>query len=141
MKKFAAVLIASVLAAACGKGYYDMSPKQFESLITSNRKVHVIDVREPDEYLAGHIRGALNIPVSDTAAFIAGIDSLRKKTPFAVYCRTGVRSARASAILASHRYTVYNLSDGIEGWKAKGLPVVESDTCLNRAKQEITTHL
>ena len=68
MKNLAAVLIAAVLAAACGKGYYDMSPKQFESLITSNKKVHIIDVREPDEYLAGHIRGALNIPVSDTAA-------------------------------------------------------------------------
>ena len=38
MKKLAAVLIAAVLAAACGKGYYDMSPKQFESLITSKRK-------------------------------------------------------------------------------------------------------
>lgn len=135
MKKLAAVLIAAVLAAACGKGYYDMSPKQFESLITSNKKVHIIDVREPDEYLAGHIRGALNIPVSDTAAFTAGIDSLRKKTPFAVYCRTGVRSARAAAILTSHRYTVYNLSEGIEGWKAKGLPVVAPDTCRNHTEQ------
>lgn len=135
MKKLAVMLLITVLVAACGKGYYDMSPKQFESLITSNKKVHVIDVREPDEYLAGHIRGALNIPVSDTAAFIAGIDSLRKKTPFAVYCRTGVRSARASAILASHRHTVYNLRDGIEGWKAKGLPVVAPDTCRNHTEQ------
>lgn len=136
IKKLASALLFLFLASACGKGYYDMSPKQFESLITSNKKVHVIDVREPDEYLAGHIRGALNIPVSDTAAFMAGIDSLRKKTPFAVYCRTGVRSARASAILASHRYTVYNLEDGIEGWKAKGLPVAGADSARHTTVSE-----
>lgn len=112
-------------ATSCGNGYYDMSPKQFESLITSSQKVHIIDVRTEDEYAQGHIMGAINIPVNDTTAFLATVDSLREKTPFAVYCRSGVRSAAASKLLINKHLTVYNLKDGILGWQKTGLPVVK----------------
>lgn len=88
---------------------------QFYSLLTSNKKVHVIDVRTPQEYADEHIKGALNLPVADTAAFWASVDSLSHKTPFAVYCRSGVRSARAAQMLSERGYMVYKPQRGYRG--------------------------
>lgn len=105
----------------------DMPPRQFYSLVTSSKKVRLLDVRTPQEYVGEHLSGALNIPVGDTVAFLASVDSLPRKTPFAVYCRSGRRSEQACALLARQGYTVYNLDGGIEAWKAEGLPTKGTD--------------
>lgn len=116
------IAIAVLSLTSCGKGYMGLPPMQFHSLITSNKKVRLLDVRTPEEYRAEHIKGALNIPVADTAAFLASVDSLSHKTPFAVYCRTGKRSDTAARLLSHRGYTVYNLKGGIEAWKTRHLP-------------------
>lgn len=116
------IAFAVLSLAGCGKGYMDLPPMQFHSLITSNKKVRLLDVRTPEEYRAEHIKGALNIPVADTAAFLASVDSLSHKTPFAVYCRTGKRSDTAARLLSRRGYTVYSLKGGIEAWKFRHLP-------------------
>ena len=108
--------VCALLAVGCGKSYMDLPPMQFYSLLTSNKKVHVIDVRTPQEYADEHIKGALNLPVADTAAFWASVDSLSHKTPFAVYCRSGVRSTAACEKLEALGYTnLYNLG-GLTTW-------------------------
>lgn len=122
-------------AAGCGKGYIDLPPMQFHSLITSNKKIRIVDVRTPEEYRAEHIRGALNMPVSDTAAFVAAMDSLRKKMPVAVYCRSGVRGQRASRILSHRGYVVYHLRGGMLAWKERGLPTRGEGESKNRDLQ------
>lgn len=114
LSRVVGLVVCALLAVGCGKRYMDLPPMQFYSLLTSNKKVHVIDVRTPQEYADEHIKGALNLPVSDTAAFWASVDSLSHKTPFAVYCRSGVRSARAAQMLSERGYMVYNLKGGIE---------------------------
>lgn len=123
LSRVVGLVVCALLAVGCGKRYMDLPPMQFYSLLTSNKKVHVIDVRTPQEYADEHIKGALNLPVSDTATFWASVDSLSHKTPFAVYCRSGVRSARAAQMLSERGYMVYNLKGGIEAWKRRRLPL------------------
>lgn len=63
----------------------------------------LVDVRTPGEYGAGHLQGALNIPVDELAARIAEIGA--KNEPVVVYCRSGKRSARAKGILVDAGFT------------------------------------
>ena len=55
----------------------------------------IIDVRTPQEYAAGHIEGALNIPHDRIAEGIRAVKGLKKDQPVLVYCRSGRRSALA----------------------------------------------
>lgn len=67
----------------------------------------LVDVRSPEEYAEGHIEGAVNIPVGDIARRAGEIP---KDKPVVVYCRSGVRSARAAGALKAAGYTqVYDL--------------------------------
>ncbi len=75
-------------------------------------EVPIIDVRRPDEFLAGHIPSALNATVTPHAQdpgharFIAAVEGLvpERAQPIVVYCRTGVRSAAAAKILEEAGY-------------------------------------
>ncbi|MBQ1969180.1 MAG: rhodanese-like domain-containing protein [Flavobacteriales bacterium] len=131
--KFICILFTALIATSCSKSYYDMTPRQFESFINSCGKVHLIDVRTAKEYNAGHIKGAINIPVSDEIAFWDSIDSLQGKRLFAVYCHGGVRSSHAAILLSTQGgYTVYNLDGGIVKWKKQGRPIVKTTLSSNQ---------
>lgn len=58
----------------------------------------ILDVRTPEEYAAGHVPGAINIPHDQVRARLAEIDSA-KDQPIVVYCRSGRRAAQALATL------------------------------------------
>jgi rhodanese-related sulfurtransferase len=63
----------------------------------------LVDVRTPDEYAAGHIEGAVNIPVQELPG---RVDELAPKdAPVVVYCRSGARSASARRTLEAAGYT------------------------------------
>ncbi len=64
----------------------------------------IIDVRNPDEYAAGHIAGAVNIPV-EAADFGARVAELDRQGSYLVYCRSGRRSALASDLMAAAGFT------------------------------------
>ena len=83
----------------------------------------VIDVREPNEFAAGHVIGAKNLPLGRLDA--SGADLAKKKErPVIVYCDGGERSAKALATLKKQGYTrVANLSGGLGAWQQAGLPV------------------
>jgi rhodanese-related sulfurtransferase len=66
----------------------------------------LIDVRGPDEYRAGHLPGAINVPLADLASSIKQLDP---SVPVVVYCASGGRSARASAELRAAGYVVHDL--------------------------------
>jgi rhodanese-related sulfurtransferase len=57
--------------------------------------VVVLDVRNPDEYAAGHVPGAVNIPVGQTFPTEIAALNLELATPIIVYCRSGNRAAEA----------------------------------------------
>ncbi|HEY9855100.1 MAG TPA: rhodanese-like domain-containing protein [Stenomitos sp.] len=81
----------------------------------------IVDVREPAEYAAGHVPGALNVPLKTVAAW-AGTQP--KDRPMYVICHSGRRSLKAATELASLGFTqVTNVQGGILAWQERGLPV------------------
>ena len=95
--------------------------------------VAIIDVREPDEYAAGHLPGAVNIPrgvlefqVEAHPAVANVVDPAlsHKEQPVLVYCRTGGRAALAACALQELGFTnVRSIEGGISAWIDAGLPL------------------
>jgi rhodanese-related sulfurtransferase len=83
----------------------------------------VLDVREDDEWAAGHIDGAVHIPLGDLPARLGEFVELEAPQTLVV-CKAGGRSARAVAYLAQQGYDVVNLVDGMMGWERVGRPMV-----------------
>lgn len=78
--------------------------------------VQIIDVRTPEEFSAGHIAGAVNIPVQDPA-FSERIGELDPAGTYAVYCRSGNRSKPAVSAMKDAGLTdIYELASGTNGW-------------------------
>ncbi|MGO4502385.1 MULTISPECIES: rhodanese-like domain-containing protein [unclassified Dyella] len=83
----------------------------------------LVDVRGSDEYLDGHIAGALNIPV-DQLASRAGVLGVPRDSEIVVYCVSGKRAARAQETLTSLGYTHVRLLDGsLNTWRQRRLPL------------------
>lgn len=82
----------------------------------------IIDVRTPEEFNSGHVEGALNIPVEfpDFASQIAALDP---NGTYAVYCRTGNRSAAATQQMAGMGYLhIFDLNGEFSDLEAAGMP-------------------
>ena len=75
--------------------------------------VFLVDVRTPDEYAEGHLRGAANIDWQAPDFLEQVASACPKETPVAVYCRTGRRSAEAAKALDKAGYAVTNLSSPV----------------------------
>jgi len=81
----------------------------------------VLDVREDDEWAAGHVAGALHVPLMELPARIAEIPTDATVT---VVCRVGGRSAQATSWLVAQGYDAVNLDGGMFAWAAAGRPMV-----------------
>lgn len=82
----------------------------------------IVDVREDSEWQAGHIPGAIHIPLGDLSQRLPELKSLQHGS-IITQCRSGKRSAQAQAALKSAGFTdVYNLEGGLQAWQAQGLP-------------------
>jgi len=99
-----------------------LSAHEFEQLL-KDKKVQLVDVRTPDEYQSGHIKGAKNINIGDPVKFEAEAAKLNKKVPVAVYCRSGRRSKIAGQRLIDKGFVVYDLNQGILEWTNSGKSV------------------
>jgi len=106
----------------------DTTVLEAQSLIQRNRENKgfvVIDVRTPEEYASGYIERAINLDYS-SGTFRDGLAKLDKNKTYLVYCRSGARSKKALDIMKDLGFNeVYNLTSGITGWTAEGLPVVK----------------
>lgn len=81
----------------------------------------VLDVREPDEWAAGHIPGATLVPLGQLAARIG---ELERDQRIVVVCRSGNRSAQGRDILLGAGFpAVTSLDGGMTDWQAAGMPV------------------
>lgn len=91
--------------------------------LINREDAQIVDVREPDEYLAGHLPESRNIPTGRLAERAGELDKF-KNTPLLLVCQSGTRSAGACKQLIKLGFTrVHNLEGGIEGWRAAGLPL------------------
>lgn len=97
---------------------------QATQLVNQNKGVFV-DVRPAQDYAAGHIRDARNIPLPELKARSSELDKFKSKTVIVV-CSSGSQSARAVSQLKSAGFgEVYSLDGGLAAWQAQGLPTVK----------------
>ena len=82
---------------------------------------HCIDVRSPAEYAAGHIPGAINIPLEQIEARLPDIDP---NLPVILTCKSGIRARIAAGLLAPCREQLAVLEGGTAAWASAGLPLV-----------------
>ncbi|PAX83215.1 transporter [Streptomyces albidoflavus] len=87
---------------------------------TRLHELTVIDVRTPGEYAAGHLPGALNIPLDHIQRALPDIRDAAHRKDVLVVCASGARSENACKILAENDITTATLSGGTGAWAAGG---------------------
>ena len=114
-----ALLLWPVVQGAATSG---LTPAGVVQLINRDKAV-VIDVCEPNEYAAGHIVGAKNIPLDQLESKLAGAVK-NKALPVVLVCQSGMRSGRAVAIAKKLGYEqAQSMGGGLAAWKTASLPV------------------
>jgi rhodanese-related sulfurtransferase len=106
----------------------NVTPTQADELIRANKdngNFAILDVRTPSEYVQGYIKNAVNLDYN-SPDFKELVSNLDKNKIYLVYCRTGVRSAAASQIMAELGFKgIYNMTGGITDWQAAGFAIVK----------------
>lgn len=80
----------------------------------------LLDVREDDEWAAGHVPGATHIPLGQLGARATEVP---RNTKIYVICRSGARSARAAFALVGSGWDAVNVAGGMQDWAAAGRPM------------------
>jgi|SRR5579871_3386608 len=84
----------------------------------------LLDVREPDEWVAGHAAAAAHIPLGQVPGRTAEVP---RDGTVVVICRVGGRSNQAAAYLRAQGFDAVNLAGGMQAWAASGLDVITDD--------------
>ena len=84
----------------------------------------VIDVREQNEWDAGHAPGAIHIPLGELPERLGELPETDERDPLPIVCRSGNRSGRAVAWLRQQGFDVINVDGGMKQWASAGKPVV-----------------
>ncbi len=93
------------------------------TLLINRENAQLVDVREPNEYVNGHLSEARNIPAGSLAQRVGELESFKDK-PLILVCQSGARSSAACSTLAKLGFTrVHTLEGGIAGWIEAGLPL------------------
>lgn len=130
MYKFTLFAAAGIILSSCGNAQNtgsgatrNLSPVSFQSTMDTTKNGLLVDVRTPEEFESGHLKGAINIDFRGND-FKTQIQKLDKHAPIFVYCHSGNRSGKATEMMRELGFTnVSNLTGGISGWEAEGHPV------------------
>ncbi len=87
------------------------------------RDAVLVDVREDDEWTAGHAPDAVHVPLGGLGEAVSRFAGHQVLT----VCRRGARSGRAAATLAAAGVDAHNVSGGMSAWASAGLPIVRDD--------------
>lgn len=87
----------------------------------------MLDVREDEEWTAGHIDGARHVPMYQVPQHVGLAEDLSTDVPIVVVCKMGGRSAQVTAWLNQHGYQACNLEGGMLAWAQAGRPMVSED--------------
>ena len=105
-----------------------MEPIDRDALIERIQKkdVTILDVRPPEEFRAGHINGALSVPLNELELMLS---KLPKNKEIVAYCRGPycVLSVEAVDLLNKKGYHAVRLEEGVQDWRAMGLPVASGE--------------
>lgn len=132
MKRIAALLAVSLLAAACGTATADTTTQDF-SLVPPAAALQVIedapadlvvlDIRTPEEFAGPRLADSVNVDFY-AADFASRLDELDKTATYVVYCRSGNRTSQAIPIMRDLGFeVVYEVDGGIVSWANSGLPL------------------
>lgn len=112
-------------ALSAGGGAGSLNAAQAVQLMNREKAV-VLDVCGSDEFAAGHVAGAKNVPLADLEAKLPGLVK-NKSTPVILVCASGARSSRAVAIAKKLGYeNTHSLGGGMGAWRSASLPVEKS---------------
>jgi len=111
--------VASILRNLLARPYAKVPARQAADLM--RRGAILLDVREGHEWQAGHAPGARHIPLGRLAERKSELPDGR---PVITVCRSGMRSAKAAALLTRDGREVHNLTGGMHAWARAGLPVI-----------------
>jgi rhodanese-related sulfurtransferase len=120
-----AAAAAAFVATCAFAGEPAVTPVSQDGLVARQAKhdasLFVLDVRTPEEYAAGHVPGATNIPFDQVPARLAEVP---KDKDVVLYCRSGRRAGIAADTLAAAGYKrLFHLEGDMEGWTAQARPV------------------
>lgn len=105
-----------------------ISPKMASDLIAkhkSNTDFIILDLRTPREFKSGHIGKAILLDYY-SKTFTDELKRLDKSKIYLIYCRSGNRSGKTLDLVKKMGFShVYNMDQGIKGWRSKGFPVVK----------------
>ncbi len=88
--------------------------------VVVGKEVQLVDVRTPDEYLAGKIDDAINIDYFDQETFKKEFEKLDKNKAIYVYCKSGHRSHESAVLLEEMGFKeIYDLEGGYIAWSEK----------------------
>lgn len=99
----------------------DLDPGRAAELLERGEAV-LLDVREPQEWAAGHAPLAEHLPLG-----LLSPEAVPQDRPVIAVCRSGNRSGKAAGTLAAAGVRVHNLAGGMKAWSQAGLPVVTDD--------------
>jgi rhodanese-related sulfurtransferase len=135
MEEYTTMLTGKDLVAAARGRIHEISSAELRAW--NARDFTLIDVREPDEYAAGNLPGAINLPrgvlefrieTHPALARAANPACADRSRPLVVYCQSGGRSALAADSLQQLGFDkVHSLAGGFEAWRAAGLPVFKPE--------------
>ena len=86
--------------------------------------VQVVDVREPAEYVVGHVPGATLIPMGQLPRRLTEIN---RSEPVFVICQSGGRSSAMTDVLRHHGFDAHSVTGGTAAWTASNRPVATGD--------------
>lgn len=96
-----------------------VNQQQAIDLVDEFKKTQLLDVRTPQEYRQGGLKGSVNININD-GAFIQKINTLNKEGVYLVYCKGGSRSKKACAKMIELGFkNVFNLKGGLARWRGE----------------------
>lgn len=141
MKKLIPIFLSGLLFTGCAgtsnnhtNTYRSITMDEAVTMMEQENEYIILDVRRPDEFAAGHIPGAINVP-NATIGTTEILELPEKDQLIMVYCRSGRRSKEASEKLVKLGYTNIVEFGGILDWKGR-LSQVNNNTAVD--KEEVS---
>lgn len=110
----------NILESIFGKPSPKISAVELAEKTRGGERPLILDVRQPEEYQAGHIAGAKLIPLGELSR---RAKELPKNREIICVCQSGSRSSSAVRFLAAEGYQVVNMSGGMLAWRYAQLPI------------------